>query len=91
MKTYKSYVELPMSPIADVPTTEESTEGWRAHRPVIDLSDCTKCYLCWKYCPDVAIAIGKDGYPVFDFDHCKGCGICARECPKRCIEMVPEE
>ncbi len=90
MKTYRSYADLPMSPIADVPSSEESTAGWRTHKPVIDLSKCTKCYLCWKYCPDAAIETDKEGWPTIRYQHCKGCGICAVECPKTCIDMEKE-
>jgi len=91
VKTYKSYLDLPGAPLADVPSQEESVAGWRTHRPIIDLSTCTKCYLCWKYCPDAAISVNSEGWPVIRYEHCKGCGICSVECPKECIAMEKEE
>jgi 2-oxoisovalerate ferredoxin oxidoreductase delta subunit len=88
---YKGYNDLPLTPITTVGSDTNMTGGWRAQKPKFDRANCIRCYICWKFCPDVAIAIGKDEYPVFDYDHCKGCGICAHECPKKCIVMVPEE
>lgn len=68
-------------------TIKNKTSGWRALRPVIDYKKCTKCMLCWLYCPDNSIS---DKIEV-DYDYCKGCGICARECPVKAIKMVEEE
>ena len=90
MKTYKSYLDVPEAPIADVPSDVEKTSGWRTHKPVIDKSICTKCYLCWKYCPDAAITVDDEGWPNIRYDYCKGCGICVVECPKECIKMEKE-
>jgi len=90
MKTFKSYADVPEAPLADVPSSEEKTSGWRSNRPVVDLKNCTKCYLCWKYCPDVAIAINGEGWPEVKYDYCKGCGICAEECARDCIVMEKE-
>lgn len=89
---WKNYRDLPPGPI-----TMESTVGvnktgsWRTVKPVITLDDCTKCMTCWKFCPDVAILVRRDGYPRVDYAYCKGCGMCANECPKGCIEMVLED
>ncbi len=81
--------EIPITTICDVPSDENKTGSWRTYRPEIDLDKCIKCFICWKFCPDVSIDISK-GHPEVDFDHCKGCGICANECPVKCIEMVLE-
>ncbi|MGQ9718659.1 MAG: 4Fe-4S binding protein [Nitrososphaerales archaeon] len=59
-------------------------------RPVIDLSRCTKCYICWAECPEPCIHRKEDGFVEIDYDFCKGCGICAEDCPVKCIHMVPE-
>ncbi|MGB9561789.1 MAG: 4Fe-4S binding protein [bacterium] len=81
------------------------TGNWRNVRPVINYDKCTRCMICWKYCPEPAIVIKKpyeiglrfDGkhadkeIPVVDLDYCKGCGICAVECPVECIELIKEE
>lgn len=65
------------------------TGTWRVFRPTIDLEKCIKCWRCWIFCPDAAIA--RNEYPVIDYDYCKGCGICANECPVNAIEMGREE
>jgi len=92
-----------MTPTSYYPTTNIKTSSWRTSKPVIDYSKCTRCMICWKYCPDVAIDIDENpNYaapgerflkmeaPFIDYDHCKGCGICAKECPFDAIEMVRE-
>ena len=76
--------------IAAVPSSVEKTGTWRTFRPVIPLEKCTKCNVCWKFCPDVAIRLDGDGWPVIDYEHCKGCGICEVECSPRAITMEKE-
>ena len=68
------------------------TGGWRTIRPIIIAEKCTKCYICWKFCPEASIIIDEElkEVPKIDYDHCKGCAICANECPKDAIEMVDE-
>jgi 2-oxoacid:acceptor oxidoreductase delta subunit (pyruvate/2-ketoisovalerate family) len=95
---------MPLIPLAYVPSSSNVMSSWRTSRPVIDYDKCTRCGICWKYCPDVAIDLAPgEGYsapnqrfkslevPVIDYDHCKGCGICSTECPFSAIEMVREE
>ncbi|MEA3559517.1 MAG: 4Fe-4S binding protein [Candidatus Thermoplasmatota archaeon] len=81
--------EIPPTPINTVDSTVVSTGAWKTLKPISDNSKCIKCWICWKFCPDVAIERSEEG-PVFDYDHCKGCGICANECPVKCIKMIPE-
>ncbi len=64
------------------------TGDWSIYKPVIDYDKCTKCMLCYIYCPDSAITIGKDGFPVVNYDTCKGCNICYTECPTRTITIA---
>ena len=90
-KEYKDYNDLPLTPITSVPSTVNRTGFWKTFKPVMDKEKCIKCYICWKFCPDVAIHAKEGEYPEFDLEHCKGCGICAYECPKDAIEMVLEE
>ena len=90
MTTYETVEDLPDEPIATEPSANIKTASWRTFRPVIRLDACTKCYVCWKFCPDVAIEIAKDGWPVVRLEHCKGCGICAEECKPKAIEMEKE-
>lgn len=66
------------------------TGYWRWQKPIINLSKCNRCGLCWLYCPDVSITLDGDGYPHVNYTYCKGCGICARECPMKAIEVVDE-
>lgn len=79
-----------------VPISEPSagsaghTWMWRFEKPEINKDICTKCGLCWLYCPDETIIINKDGYPSVKYEYCKGCGICANECPVKAIKMVSE-
>ena len=87
---YKTYEDLPLTPITTVPSDANKTGAWRTFRPIIDLDKCIRCWICWKFCPDVSIKIDK-GYPEIDYEHCKGCGICANECPKDAIHMEKEE
>ncbi|MDG6220338.1 MAG: 4Fe-4S binding protein [Candidatus Thermoplasmatota archaeon] len=84
-----SYEELPLTPITTVPSDANQTGAWRTFRPIIDQEKCIKCWICWKFCPDVSIKIDS-GQPEVDYDHCKGCGICAYECPKDAIRMEKE-
>lgn len=66
------------------------TGDWRTSRPVIDYAKCTKCMICYVYCPDSSITLESDLTPRVNYDNCKGCLICAEECPLKAIseEMV---
>jgi pyruvate ferredoxin oxidoreductase delta subunit len=66
------------------------TGTWRWQKPIIKIDRCTRCGLCWLYCPEPAFHLDDDGYPHIKYDWCKGCGICFRECPSNAIEMVKE-
>lgn len=66
---------------------KNKTGGWRTMRPVKDKSKCTRCGICWQFCPEAAINEKID----IDLKYCKGCGICAKECVFKAIKMVKEE
>ncbi len=88
-ETLRSWKELPLSALPFKLSTEFKTGDWRTFRPVVDQEKCTRCLLCWVYCPDMSIV--WDGQRIsVNYDYCKGCGICARECPVKAIEMVKE-
>ncbi len=67
------------------------TGDWRSQRPVLNKEKCTKCGLCYIFCPEGCIQPDDAGYFVTDLYYCKGCGICAVECPPKAITMVEEE
>jgi len=66
------------------------TGNWRTERPVIDLSKCKRCFLCYLYCPEAALRLDGDNFPHVDYDHCKGCMICYEECPTDAISRKLE-
>ncbi len=72
------------------------TGGWRSLRPVINWEKsatakaCTRCLVCWLYCPETSMVVRDGEFQGVDLDHCKGCGICAEVCPVSCITMVEE-
>ena len=78
-----------------IPATGSSgrTGSWRSRRPVIIIGKCTKCNLCWLYCPEGTITKSKSAneFPDVDLVYCKGCGICAAECPTKSIVMEDEK
>ncbi len=87
--------ELPQGGIVAEPATSLGyrTGSWRLERPVLDLTKCVQCLMCWLMCPDSAVMI-QDGKVVgVDYEHCKGCGLCSLQCPPKAkaIAMVSEE
>jgi len=88
----KNRKEMPLTPLSN-PTVGSmgKTGSWRTFCPEVDYSKCTRCTLCWIYCPDAAITRQGDDSPKIDYDYCKGCGICANECPAKAITMKREE
>jgi pyruvate ferredoxin oxidoreductase delta subunit len=84
--------EAPIAGVIFTPgsSAEYRTGDWRvAKKPVIDQKKCIKCFMCWIFCPDVAIVRTEKGVSE-DYDYCKGCAICAQECPVHAITMVDE-
>jgi len=65
-------------------------QSWRTFRPVQDKKRCTKCGMCWIFCPEGAIKKNADGTFDIDLTYCKGCGICNRACAVKAITMVKE-
>ncbi len=63
------------------------TGAWRASTPVIDYSKCTRCMICFVYCPDACISLDNNLTPRIDYDNCKGCLICYIECPIKAIKV----
>jgi 2-oxoacid:acceptor oxidoreductase delta subunit (pyruvate/2-ketoisovalerate family) len=68
-----------------------SAGSWRTERPVVDVSKCKLCGVCWLYCPEGSIEV-DDLHKIvrIDYEYCKGCGVCAQECPFKAITMVRE-
>lgn len=87
----KGWKEVPIAGVCWKPTTEYITGDWRTFKPVLDTEKCTRCLICYMYCPDAAIEWKPDAKEIeFNYKYCKGCGICANECPQEAIKMVLE-
>jgi len=65
----------------------KKTGTWRTATPVINYSKCTRCTICFVYCPDACISLDDDLVPRIDYDNCKGCLICFTECPVKAISV----
>lgn len=83
----RQLADWPPSPQRDSGALATSNRGWRIRWPALDLATCSRCGLCFLYCPDAAILLSPEGYPAVADDWCKGCGLCAVECPKDSIRM----
>lgn len=91
VQQYKNWKELPPIPISlPIKGSIGTTGDWRTFKPVVDQETCTKCGICWMYCPEGTIGKSKKGIFEVDYIYCKGCGVCAKECPTNSIEMVRE-
>ncbi len=69
---------------------ERHTGSWRQFRPVLQPEKCTRCWLCFVWCPEAAISLDLSEYPVVDYDVCKGCLLCAHECPTHAFTVEKE-
>jgi 2-oxoisovalerate ferredoxin oxidoreductase delta subunit len=86
----KSLDELPITAISFLTTEGNETGEWRSQRPILDPDKCSRCGICWMYCPDNAIHAEGGAFQI-SYTYCKGCGICAEECPKGAILIEKEE
>ncbi|KKK40866.1 hypothetical protein LCGC14_2669970 [marine sediment metagenome] len=90
VQEYKNWKELSPIPISLPMVGSIGTTGdWRSFKPVI-LDGCTKCGICFIFCPEGVIKRQEDGSFYIDLTYCKGCGICAKECPTKQIDMKRE-
>jgi len=85
---FASKEDLPPMPASSGSMRINKTASWRSFRPIILEAKCKRCMICWKFCPEPAIA--PTDPPVVDYDYCKGCGICIEECPFEAIVSEPE-
>lgn len=69
---------------------QRRTGSWRQFRPVLQPEKCTRCWLCFVWCPEAAISLAPDELPVVDYDVCKGCLLCAHECPTHAFRVEQE-
>jgi pyruvate ferredoxin oxidoreductase delta subunit len=83
------YKKRPLSASIPAGMSESKTFSGRTQRPVIDHDACTRCGLCFIYCPEGIIERGEK-YTI-RYDYCHGCGLCAVECPRDAISMVEED
>ncbi len=66
---------------------ESAWARWRG-RPVLDLEECTSCYMCADNCPDKCITMAKIGsreFPEINLERCMFCDICSEVCPRDCL------
>ncbi|MBI2446464.1 MAG: 2-oxoacid:acceptor oxidoreductase family protein [Parcubacteria group bacterium] len=49
---------------------------------------CTKCNLCYLFCPKRAIETNASGAYIIDEEKCNYCGICVTLCPRNAIAMI---
>ncbi len=85
--------DLDAGPILPGETSRRFLTGdWRERRPLLDLTRCVHCLLCWLYCPDTSIRVENGRVVGINLDYCKGCGVCAAVCPPTAaaISMVEE-
>jgi Pyruvate/2-oxoacid:ferredoxin oxidoreductase delta subunit len=54
---------------------------------VSDISKCTGCKICEKYCPTAAITVSEKKAAI-DAKKCIGCGQCAHQCPKSAVRLT---
>ncbi len=89
MTELKKWYELPIgcSNMEPGSSLNNITAGWRVFMPEIDKNKCTKCQLCWIFCPEGAMELDEEGFTKVNYTYCKGCGICANECPSKAITM----
>lgn len=89
----KGWKEIPKGGTVTEPGSSVSfdVQAWRTFHPVMDKSKCTKCGMCWIFCPEAAIKYNADGSYEIDLTYCKGCGICNRACAVKAISMVKGE
>lgn len=85
---FRSEKDMPDMPASMGSMRVNKTASWRSIRPVLDPEKCTRCMICWKYCPEPAIF--PTDPPTIDYDFCKGCGICIEECPFDAIHSEME-
>lgn len=71
-------------------TPQRRTGSWRQFRPVLQPDKCSKCWLCFVWCPEAAISLDEDDLPHVDYDVCKGCLLCAHECPTHAFTIEKE-
>lgn len=92
MTKLKGWKEIPIGGTIVEPgsSVEFDVSSWRTFRPILDKKKCTKCGMCWVYCPEGAIKINEDGTYEVDLSFCKGCGICQKACAVKAITMVKE-
>ena len=62
------------------------TGEWRFQKPVVSEEKCTRCGICFIFCPTNSMREKEKSYEP-DLETCKGCGICANECHARAIAM----
>ncbi len=89
----KGWKELPEGGTITEPGSSVlfDASAWRTSIPIIDREKCTKCGMCWIFCPEAAIKVNPDGGYEVEYMYCKGCGICEKACAVKAIKMEEEK
>ena len=82
--------EYPCGPCFDAGHLVSNNRSYRVEKPIVDISKCVGCFVCYLYCPDGAV-YKADRKVEIDYDFCKGCGICANECKFKAVKMIKED
>lgn len=61
MPSENGVVAVAYAPVGRPTRPGRTGASWRTWKPVLDYEKCTKCYMCWKFCPDLAIDLDGEG------------------------------
>lgn len=60
---------------------------WSEGQVYYDRSKCTKCHLCVKNCPPVAIRVAEEDFIEVNHEVCIRCAVCTEVCPTKALVM----
>ena len=66
---------------------EREVPRWAEKRVEYNRSKCTRCHLCIKHCPAVAIRKVEDDFVEVNQEMCIRCAVCTEVCPTKALVM----